>query len=235
MKANAKKYSSTPNGDPRNSIYHFKIYLLNISPMVYRRFKVKGDVHLATFHHLIQIIMGWDNIHLHCFKIWGFEYGMVHTGITAFFDDPFKIFIADLDFRVGDKFEYNYDFGDDWEHEIRIKKIESINTKYKFPTCTEGMRACPPEECGGPFFYEEALVEQERWQQFMLDKIRRSIREKKLPVIDDESMPLWYTNHQSEIFDRKKINKIIEKVYQEKSDDNFWWKLKQYDPYRGDN
>ena len=120
MEANAKKYSSTPNGDPRNSIYHFKIYLLNISPMVYRRFKVKGDVHLATFHHLIQIIMGWDNIHLHCFKIWGLEYGMVHTGITAFFDDPFKIFIADLDFRVGDKFEYNYDFGDDWEHEIRI-------------------------------------------------------------------------------------------------------------------
>lgn len=87
------------------------------------------------------------------------------------------------------------------------------------------MRACPPEECGGPFFYEEALVEQERWQQFMLDKIRRSIREKKLPVIDDESMPLWYTNHQSEIFDRKKINKILEKVYQEKGDDNFWCKL----------
>ena len=45
-------------------------------------------------------------------------------------------------------------------------------------------------------------------------------------------MPLWYTNHQSEIFDRKKINKIIEKVYQENGDDNFWWKLKRYDPYR---
>jgi Plasmid pRiA4b ORF-3-like protein len=58
MKAKPKKKSREEIADPHQAIYHFKIYLLNISPMIYRRFKVKGDTHIAQLHHLIQIIMG---------------------------------------------------------------------------------------------------------------------------------------------------------------------------------
>ena len=65
--------------------------------------------------------------------------------------------MAYLDFRVGGKFEYDYDFGNDWEHEIRVEKIEPMNIKYRFPTYIEGMRACLPEECGGPFFMMKPL------------------------------------------------------------------------------
>ena len=60
MKAKSKKKSRVEIADPQNAIYYFKIYLLNISPMIYRCFKVKGDTHIAQLHHLIQIIMGWD-------------------------------------------------------------------------------------------------------------------------------------------------------------------------------
>ena len=80
MKAKLKKKSCEEIVDPHTAIYHFKIYLLNISPMIYRRFKVKGDTHIAQLHHLIQIIMGWDNDHLHSFKVWGMTYGISRSG-----------------------------------------------------------------------------------------------------------------------------------------------------------
>ena len=73
MKVKPKKKSREEIADPRNAIYHFKIYLLNISPMIYRRFKIKGDTHIAQLHHLIHIIMGWDNDHLHSFKTWEWD------------------------------------------------------------------------------------------------------------------------------------------------------------------
>ncbi len=47
MKAKAEKKSREEISDPKTAIYLFKIYLLNISPMIYRRFKVKGDAHLG--------------------------------------------------------------------------------------------------------------------------------------------------------------------------------------------
>jgi hypothetical protein len=44
-------------------------------------------------------------------------------------------------------FQYEYDLGDGWVHEITLKKhIESVSTK---PACIGGARACPPEDCGG--------------------------------------------------------------------------------------
>ena len=101
MKAKPKKKSRKEIADPHYAIYHFKIYLLNISPMIYRQSKVKGDTHIAQFYHLIQIIMDWDNDHLNSFKIWRMEYGISRSGGMDFHDDPSKIFIGEFDFKVG--------------------------------------------------------------------------------------------------------------------------------------
>lgn len=68
MKAKPKKKSREEIADPQTAISSRDFYLLNISPMIYRRFKVKGDTHIAQLHYLIQIIMGWDNNHLHISK-----------------------------------------------------------------------------------------------------------------------------------------------------------------------
>lgn len=51
---------------------------------------------------------------------------------------------------------YVYDFGDSWEHEIRLEKILP-REKRKYPACIAGKRACPPEDCGGIWGYEEFL------------------------------------------------------------------------------
>jgi len=56
-----------------------------------------------------------------------------------------------------DVFEYEYDFGDCWEHEIEAEKILEPEAGVKYPRCLAGGRACPPEDCGGPGGYEELL------------------------------------------------------------------------------
>lgn len=51
------------------------------------------------------------------------------------------------------KFLYTYDFGDDWEHEILVEKVLPVVPDTRYPICLTGKRACPLEDCGGPWGY----------------------------------------------------------------------------------
>ena len=55
------------------------------------------------------------------------------------------------------KFTYLYDFGDSWEHEILVEKMLEADPAIIYPICTQGRRACPPEDYGGVWGYEEFL------------------------------------------------------------------------------
>ena len=58
---------------------------------------------------------------------------------------------------AGTRFSYEYDFGDGWEHELKVEKVLPVEGNNLFPICLAGARACPPEDCGGPYGYEELL------------------------------------------------------------------------------
>lgn len=55
------------------------------------------------------------------------------------------------------KFRYTYDMGDGWEHEVLLEKLLPADPTVDYPTCMKGKRACPPEDCGGPWGYPEFL------------------------------------------------------------------------------
>lgn len=59
--------------------------------------------------------------------------------------------------REGQKFRYEYDFGDGWEHEVLLEKILPVAAGVQYPRCLKGKRACPPEDCGGAWGYEDLL------------------------------------------------------------------------------
>jgi len=65
------------------------------------------------------------------------KYSISRNSGLDFHDDPCKIFIVDLVFRVDNKFTCDYDFGDDWEYEIRVEKIEEFSAKYVCSSCKE--------------------------------------------------------------------------------------------------
>lgn len=45
--------------------------------------------------------------------------------------------------------------GDSWRHTIVIEKSVPAEAGVKYPRCIAGERACPPEDCGGPWGYPE--------------------------------------------------------------------------------
>lgn len=57
----------------------------------------------------------------------------------------------------GDKLIYEYDFGDGWEHELKIEKVLPAEKGQRYPACLAGKRACPPEDCGGPWGYQNLI------------------------------------------------------------------------------
>ena len=53
--------------------------------------------------------------------------------------------------------KYLYDFGDGWEHSIRIERITDPVPGTAYPRLLEEVGRCPPEDVGGPWGYREFL------------------------------------------------------------------------------
>ena len=80
--------------------------------MVSRRLLVPTKATVADLHHILQIAMGWEDCHLHKFDIHGKEYGISRAGSIGFADNPSQVRVSDFSFNTGDRFFYEYDFGD---------------------------------------------------------------------------------------------------------------------------
>jgi len=132
-------------------IYQFRVWLRAISPTIWRRFLVRSDSTIAELHYILQLIMGWTDTHLHTFFIHGREYGVYHSGGLVFSDDPTQVRLHAFHFRLHERFLYIYDFGDYWVHEVRLEKVLRVEPQQRYPSCIGGARACPPEDCGGPW------------------------------------------------------------------------------------
>ncbi len=106
-------------------IYQLKVVLLGISQMIWRRLLVHSDSTITYLHYILQIALGWTDSHIHQFIIHGKRYGIAQVGGVWFSDDPKQVKLSDFGFRAPEKFLYEYDFGDNWQHQIRVEAIDS--------------------------------------------------------------------------------------------------------------
>jgi hypothetical protein len=144
-------------------LYQFKITLKDIEPPIWRRIQVK-DCPLDKLHEQIQTAMGWKNSHLHKFMIDGVLYGDPQLLCEGRENEVMPV--DSLMTRLNEiipadgkpfQFEYEYDFGDGWEHEILFEGYLCAKKGVRYPLCVEGERACPPEDVGGTTGYAEYL------------------------------------------------------------------------------
>ncbi len=91
------------------AIYEFKVVLRGASPMIWRRILLRCDQTIADLHYAIQIAMGWSDSHLHRFRIHGKDYGVCHEGGIGFNDNADRVYLADFQFRLRERFLYEYD------------------------------------------------------------------------------------------------------------------------------
>ncbi len=143
--------------------FQFKIQIKEIiKPPVWRRLLVPEDFTFYQLHLILQAAFGWENAHAYEFspndRLGNLIIADKELYDTDFFEDDEiidskEIKLADI-FKVeGQKFVYTYDLGDNWEHLITLEKI--TKEKLLFTDCLAGKANCPPEDCGGPWGYEE--------------------------------------------------------------------------------
>ncbi|MFE5580578.1 plasmid pRiA4b ORF-3 family protein [Kitasatospora sp. NPDC056531] len=137
-------------GDP---VYELRVQLSDVNrPSVWRLVQVPAGIRLDRLHQVIQAAMGWQNCHLHAFSANGVQYGR-RSGELDFADETTAV--LDILVKEGGHLDYDYDFGDSWEHRITVERRMTAEADHHYPACVDGAGACPPEDCGGPGGYED--------------------------------------------------------------------------------
>jgi hypothetical protein len=140
-------------------VLQMKVTLEDSKPPIWRRILVTDDLTFYKFHIILQAVMGWTNSHLHMFQLGGLLIGdpeVDETGELGFKNER-KYKLSQFNFEAGDKFVYEYDFGDSWRHKILVEKILPISSDVQVPACVKGKGACPPEDVGGVWGYADFL------------------------------------------------------------------------------
>ena len=163
-------------------VAQLKITLEHVEPLIWRRVIVPMGRSLRQLHDVIQAAMGWQDRHLHMFIKGDERYG---------FSDPDFPLIDDRAIPVdhvlraeGDAIEYEYDFGDSWDHRVELEKLMPAARGVAYPVFIDGERACPPEDCGGYPGYRNLL-------QALADPKHE----------DHDDLSRWMRRHGSDPFD----------------------------------
>jgi hypothetical protein len=175
------------------SIHQLKVTLTGTKPPIWRRIQVASSINLRRLHDVIQAAMGWTQSHLYQFELGDVcygepdpEYGMP---IRSAKSTPLRRIAPE----PGAKFTYQYDFGDNWQHQIVVEKVLPPEPGVAYPRCVAGRRACPPEDCGGVWGYAE-----------FLEAIRDPEHE------EHEAMLEWVGGaFDPEAFDLREVNQVL--------------------------
>lgn len=179
-------------------VYQLKVTLHDIRPPIWRRIQVSGNITLLKLHKILQVLMGWADYHLHLFTV-----GDVIFAVPSP-DDPWPMETRNEKrarlYQVAPveqfKFDYEYDLGDSWHHEILVEKIFHPENELRHAVCIKGKRSAPPEDCGGIGGYCYFL---------------KAIQDPKHP--DHERLLEWAGREfDPESFDIDEINRFLVKI-----------------------
>ena len=134
--------------EPGVGIYRLHVWLRQISPMIWRRLLVRSDSTTTDLHYILQIAFGWSDEHLNRFHIHGQDDGVYHDGGIGFSTDPEHVQLGDFRFRVNERFLYEYDLNDGWEHQVRVEARLgaggethlSVLHRWQAPSAARGLR-----------------------------------------------------------------------------------------------
>lgn len=140
------------------SIARLLITLDDVKPPVRRRVEVPLAVRLDRLHLVLQAAMGWTNSHLYEIRARDVGWGLPDPDFGEGPLDAKKARLVDVLEDVGTKtLKYLYDFGDGWEHMVKVERITDAVPGTAYPVLIDATGRCPPEDVGGPWGYAEFL------------------------------------------------------------------------------
>ena len=177
-------------------VFELKVTLRHIKPAIWRQLLIYGSTSLEGLHSALQEAFGWQDYHLYEFRL-GTRRFEAPEQDDASGEDATAFLLMDLGLKPGTKFTYNYDFGDDWEHDIEVMAVRGHDPGMVYPYCVDGARAGPPEDCGGPHGYSELL-------QILADPEHPEHRERRE----------WAGPHfLPDVFDIRATNRVLELAF----------------------
>lgn len=131
--------------------YVVHVSLIDSEPLIWRRLEVDSRMDLRSMHRVLQACLGWTDSHLHEFTSVRFPDRMladseVDEGEAG--TPERDVHLDEVLTEVGDVLEYLYDFGDDWDHEIRLEEVRAVDPAQPVRV-VDGAAACPVEDVGG--------------------------------------------------------------------------------------
>lgn len=145
--------------DPPDDVMTFtvRVDLDSARPPVWRRLQVRGDIPMHRLHDVLQAAFGWWDCHLHRFWLGPDKRLWIGPYLLTDFDiDEGEPGVPEREVRldqvlhaVGDRVFYTYDFGDEWNHTIKVEAVEAASSETPLATCIGGRRSAPMEDVGG--------------------------------------------------------------------------------------
>ncbi len=137
--------------------FEFEVSLRDAKPRIWRRFLIAETASFLHLHEAIQDACGWMNCHLFTSQ------DRAGEPIAGLPDDEYgepdpdarKVKLRSY-FGEARACVYRYDFGDSWEHEVKLIGVTRRPEKFG-RLLLGGARAFPPEDCGGIPGYEECV------------------------------------------------------------------------------
>lgn len=141
-----------------NAIARLKVTLDDVEPKVLRRIEIPLTIKLDRLHLTLQAALGWTNSHLYEIRAGDRGWGLPDPNWPEGPLDARKTTLAEILEATGVKtLHYLYDFGDGWEHTIKIERLHEPESGALYPRLVEASGRCPPEDVGGPWGYAELL------------------------------------------------------------------------------
>ena len=186
------------------AIFQLKVTLVGSKPPIWRRILVPDTISLGKLHRILQVVMGWEDEHLHQF-VQGRELYGVPDKDDVFFGmsvkDEKRVILSSLLWKEKESLTYEYDFGDGWEHKLILEKKLPFDSAMQLPQCIKGKRACPPEDCGGVWGYMDLI-------EIMNDKSNPEYAERAEWLEDNFDI----TDFNPELFDLDHINARLQHI-----------------------
>ena len=143
---------------PSHRVLVLRLTILGCQPPIWRRLLVRESMWLSGLHDAIQVAFDWFDYQTHLFAIGDVRYGNPGAADGQPVQDDRDLSLADIGAAGQESFLYVYQFGEGWRVEVAVEGVQPGEKGVRYPVCTGGERAGPPEDCGGVEAFQDMLA-----------------------------------------------------------------------------
>src|ERR1700690_4012526 len=167
-----------------------RLSVKDVKPEIWRKLLVSPNTTLERLHSILQVLMGWRNVHLYAFVINKKRFSPPNEIDDLGKGNSIQTRLSTVFARNAEPFTYEYDFGDGWEVEVHSESITDDFQENQLPECLAGCRHGPAEDTGGSRGYMEKAKIYNNPQHRRFLEVRKLIG----PGFDPEGFDLIRTN-----------------------------------------